>query len=607
MKNLIVALVVTAGVGLFLSCGVGPAYNCFSTNNCPAGMACVDSVCVDGANVSKDTGVIESDDGGGGVLNDGGVAHDGGAVHECLDRCATHTECKSWCDNQDFGCMYGSCSNVKCSGTMDCADVCSPMKPICDYGTCRCGSTCSGDADCIKRCDPAKGSCIGGACVCESGECKTDADCGDVCQPGSGYCTNGTCACGGTGCATDSECNDWQAPYCHPKLATCVGCWNDKHCDGGPCDPYAWTCGGCTSDCTGKECGQDGCGGSCGTCTWGETCDGWKCIGCSGACGNSSYCGAPDGCGGSCPGYCNDPNQKCEPTPGGSWMCTGSCTPACGNSMCGGPDGCGGYCWGQCPNAGEQCAQGADGLWTCIGGTCDPNGIPAHGACTTQSDCACGNDCVRIGDVMTQPQTMGECLAHCSNGGACADATNLCMCTQVNGGGGCATSSCFPQGTLKGNFNGKVLNSCNDQPAQTDIGQGTLTLTMQGKSASFNMFVTCRYTDGSTSSDYVLVQGLKACGTQICPDVMILGIQAAKVAIGTINYQSGNIFTQWAQYTFSGQSVTDVWIRGYGVSGSVTLTQAGKTGKAPIAGTADITMVGYNSESCGGSSGISCQ
>lgn len=561
MKFFIVALAAAAGGGLFVSCGVGPAYNCLSTHDCPEGMACVESVCVDKAGAPKDTGVSESDDTGGGVPKDGGIARDGGAVvHDCLDRCATHADCKAWCGEQDFGCVYGSCSNVKCGGTDDCADVCAPLKPICDYGTCRCGSACADDGDCVKRCDAAKGACIGGACVCEPGGCTTDAECKEVCQPGSGYCQDGICACGG-----------------------------------------------CTSACDGKECGEDGCGGSCGACARGETCDGWSCIGCTGACGGSSYCGAPDGCGGSCPGYCNAPDQTCEPTPGGTWMCTGGCTPACGNSLCGGPDGCGGFCWGQCPDAGETCVQDAGGSWTCVGGTCDPGGIPAHGACRTQPDCACGNDCVMFGDVTSQPQTMGECLAHCANGGSCADATNLCICTQAGGAGGCAASSCFPHGTLRGSFAGKVLNSCADQPAQSDIGTGNLTLSIPGKSASFNMFITCGYADASLPSDYVLVQGLKQCGTQICPDVIILGIQATAVAVGTINFQSGSIFTQWAQYTFSSQTVTDLWLRGYGIAGSVSLDQAGKTGKAPISGTAEITMVGYNSESCGGSSGTPCQ
>ena len=104
-----------------------------------------------------------------------------------------------------------------------------------------------------------------------------------------------------------------------------------------------------------------------------------------------------------------------------------------------------------------------------------------------------------------------------------------------------------------------------------------------------------------------MTYGLRACGTTACPDFIYLGVTTADTKVGAINYQSGALFSQWFQYTFSGQTVTDSWVRGYGIAGALTLTQAGTTGKAPIAGSVDYSMIGYNLETCGGSTGIACQ
>jgi hypothetical protein len=466
--------------------------------------------------------------------------------HKCSDYCRFDDECRDWCGDSSFACQNYRCVQAGCS-----------------------------EEECMDQCSPWPGYCEGDRCLCEAGECWSDEQCIKDCYPYEGFCEDGMCLCTDLLCKSDSDCRDPENPRCNLSTGTCVQCTQDWHCASGSCDEKY---GSCLDDpCAGIACP---CGMYCQT-------------GPGGAGGCVSGCRTDADC---CPG------NACDVTWG---QCEGPCTAQCENSLCGGPDGCGGTCWGQCPDSGKTCELLDGGGYACIDGTCDPNGTPAHGACSSQDECACGNDCVIFGGDIEQPQSFGECLAHCENGGACADPADLCMCTEADSIGACTSSSCFPQGTLKGNFAGKVLNSCQDQPGQTDIGQGNMSLSVAGKSVSFNVFLACHFVDGA--SDYVVVQGLKFCGQQICPDVLILGIQSSAVKVGTINYQSGSLFTEWMQYTFSGQTVSDVWIRGYGVFGSVTLTAAGKTGKQPISGSADITMIGYNSEVCGGATGIPCQ
>jgi hypothetical protein len=110
------------------------------------------------------------------------------------------------------------------------------------------------------------------------------------------------------------------------------------------------------------------------------------------------------------------------------------------------------------------------------------------------------------------------------------------------------------------------------------------------------MFIACHYTSGQ---DLVLVQGIKACGTQICPDVAILAAKTADLKVGTLQFADGGLIAEWDQYTFSGQTVSEVWIRALGIDGSITFSQVGTTGKAPIAGTADVKLIKYDNESCG--------
>lgn len=401
----------------------------------------------------------------------------------------------------------------------------------------------------------AGGGAKDGGGVRDAGSACDEAECATQCAPLHSFCDrmNGQCICENAGCNSDAMCEK----TCYPNPGTCVQ-------------------------------------GNC------------ACGGCSGACGDSFTCGQSDGCGGSCPGWCDDASQKCEPTPGGTWICTGSCAPACGNSICGGPDGCGGSCPGQCADPGQSCQLLDGGGYACVAQTCDPNGAPADSPCEADKVCACGNNCVKLQQSGAQPQAVGECLPSCANGGSCSDPADACICAETDAVGACVRSSCFATGRLTGNFTSKVMNSCQDQPAQTDIGQGSMTLAYGGKSYAWNLFLACHYAQGA--DDYVVLYGLKVCGQNACPDYLQFFTQTSSLAgvqtPATFQVGGGSVYIRHDAYTYSGQALTDAWLRGMSGWGSVTYTAAGTSGKQTLSGSADVTMLSYDVEYCNEQTGV---
>lgn len=386
--------------------------------------------------------------------------------------------------------------------------------------------------------------------------------------------------------------------------------------DAGPAD--ATDAGGGDVDaggdqgCTGRRCGDTladatRCFGPCDTAA--EECTGgpdWACAPVADRCAGAVKCGDPGTDGAPCPGdgTCADSTLACDPV---TFECT---VDPCRDRSCGETVG-DRLCFGSCPDALQECKvdPAAPSTVTCV--PCNPIGAQDGAQCADQGACKCGNDCVKLfldetacaaGDPAAC-QKSGMCLEDCFASGTCTDDTQVCACSRGGADGTCSAGDCFATGSVKGNFSGKVLDSCSDQPAPEDLGQGNMTATIPGRSAAFDLFVACHYTG---IEDLVLVQGMKVCGTKTCPDVLVLAARTADLKIGTMQYVDGGLICEWDEYTFSGDAVSDVWVRGLGIDGSVTFSQVGTAGKAAIAGTADMKLIKYDYQSCGGDAGVSC-
>jgi len=247
------------------------------------------------------------------------------------------------------------------------ASFCPAQPTTCD-GLCPCDGgegTCVSDADCSSGlvCWKQQGrrfNKLGGSSVCANPECIKDPvaiECGRP-EAQCGRCTNQP-----TGCTSDSDCitgevcgtdNGW-----HFGLGRTVRvCWpivceqpatTSEHCGTG--DAACGTCD-CRVNCTAKSCGDDpadGCGGYCpGLCDNGEP-----------GCTSNIDCPAGSVCGGgvgprfghaagtnACwPASCaaqdpSRPNGGVDPAICGV---TPTCVPDCENGATG-PDGCGGFC-----------------------------------------------------------------------------------------------------------------------------------------------------------------------------------------------------------------------------------------------------------------------
>ncbi|MBI5525225.1 MAG: hypothetical protein HY897_02745 [Deltaproteobacteria bacterium] len=591
-----------------LECGYGPMGGWCGT--CASGRACSKGKCVvrggdAGTVVAPDAGGAGDSgekDAGQAPATDGGVSDTGPADVGRADA-GTSADCNRKSCGDDDG------AGGRCLGCSGANEICDTVTYTCVcVGDCTgkycgdddgCGGRCTGCVNPEAACDTVswrcEGLCPGGVCGCEpdcsaawcgwddgcGGKCTRCPDPRDTCDVATGFCG---CLpnCAQKFCGRDDGCG-----------GVCTGCPDPRE----RCDLVAAQCV-CDADCTGKFCAEDdGCGGECTACPGpGEVCiPGLGC--CAPDCAGR-FCGDDDGCGGRCDG-CPGAGQVCDTA---SWTC---CTPDCAGRTCGQADGCGGLCGG-CPGPNEWCDPAT---WQCI--ACDPTGPDVYSVCEDGDGCRCGLDCVRCEDGcvpmwINDPLARGECLDDCTADPGTCGPGQVCHCWQ-KAGNTCLNSACFDAGTLSGNFAAKTLNSCNDQPAQTDIGSGNMSYAIAGKSYSWNLFIACHYLSADGSLDLVLVQGVKVCGMQACPDWIAMGAVTADLAIGTMNLGDGKVMVEHDQLTYSGSNLTDYWIRGLGESGSINFTAAGKTGKQPIGGTADVEMIRFDYEVCGGGSGVPCQ
>jgi hypothetical protein len=220
-----------------------------------------------------------------------------------------------------------------------------------DNDTFSCG-TCDATGECVKEeppspgwacCEPVTCESAGAHCGTISDNCVGTLDCGTCaagarCDPATNQCVTGVAECK-LNCSDGLEaCEDGSpASECLPAYQQCLA---NCECVPTTCSAAGAQCGTISNGCTGTL--------DCGGCAAGYACDANQCecvpTGCNGRCGIVS-----NGCGGtiSC-GSCN-------------------CTPSCSGKKCGASDGCGGTCYGYCTNKGTTC-QDDDGVKHCVFG-----------------------------------------------------------------------------------------------------------------------------------------------------------------------------------------------------------------------------------------------
>lgn len=192
-----------------------------------------------------------------------GSAHDGGLVHvyglRCDPACGAGQECVNGvCQECTPGEIARNCENRACDSPNGCGGVCG----------CKAGYHCGVDVIEYGPHSPpgvpyAKPPPPPKVCLCNPGTAKRNCD---------GKC-NIADGCGG--------------------LCTCA--------DGLSCNPQTSTCCDWRSECSRASACATVCGGVQCPCAGGSCIDG-KC--CASTCTDTSRCGAPDGCGGTCNGTC---------------------------------------------------------------------------------------------------------------------------------------------------------------------------------------------------------------------------------------------------------------------------------------------------------------
>ncbi len=197
---------------------------CDPAGQCPAGLVCVNSVCVAPA-AGDATDVVPTDT---------PASPDGSCTPSCTGRECGSNGCGGLCGtcgagtfcNAQFQCEAGSCT-PSCTGR-ECGD--NGCGGLC--GTCGAGTFCNAQFQ------------------CEAGSCTPS-------------CTGRECGANGCG-------------------GQCGACEAGETCNAaGLCEP-----GGCVPDCTGRQCGANGCGGLCGSCAAGQTCSAGQCV--AGNCGEGT-------------------------------------------------------------------------------------------------------------------------------------------------------------------------------------------------------------------------------------------------------------------------------------------------------------------------------
>ncbi|MBL8683171.1 MAG: hypothetical protein JNK05_28645 [Myxococcales bacterium] len=365
-----------------------------------------------------------------------------GAGEICVEYCDVPNPCSDVVCPQGFYCAEGQCLRDLCA-TVRCPPdhTCNPRTGECVEV--RCGG--GGGGGSVPPCPRGQARDRNGRCVCVE-YCAPDAECGS--PNGCGGACNDNCDdAGDAGDASDSS-----DVVIDASDASIDRTMPDASADATPSDvqaprPFDSGVSTCVAQCPrGGACGApDGCGGRCpGTCAAGFVCQqmagGPVCV-CAGRCPADAWCGQDDGCGRRCPGRCpvgascnEDRACACEPfCPPGAW--------------CGQPNGCGGTCRGWCPfgrgcDTRNQCSLCAPRCAPGVAcGAPDGCGGRCAGACPVGSTCGAERVCLvqragcnRASDCPTGwPCVAGRCVAPCPPGrefcneGLCCDASEQCV------------------------------------------------------------------------------------------------------------------------------------------------------------------------------------
>jgi hypothetical protein len=498
---------------LLTSCKVGSGQYCgiigdgcsgsMNCGACPAGMACVHSICTSDSSYdgSQLTSCLVT---GGQYCGDIG---DGLGGKISCDACPTGWSCTNGiCTGDPATCTPRACETTsgKYCGTI--GDDCGHAK---DCGGCAADQVCKNNqcvpaTGCVAiTCSPTGGQYCGGTLGDGCGDAIT---CGDCTTPGW-ICRDHLCK-GGPSCVP-TACGTGAGKYCGTIGDSCGGsnncgdCIAGETCKNNQCVPAKCTPLTC-NPIGGQYCGGtvgDSCGGTlnCSTpCPTGWTCVDHLCIGdltCNRltACTNGTpfnYCGEiGDRCGGTlrCGASCAA-GQVCDATTGlckGDATCVpGTCTNGTLFNYCGDVgDNCGGtlHCGADC-TAGQVC-DAATGLCkgdatcvpvTCKNGTafnyCGESGDGCGGSLHCGDDCTahqiCGSDGVCKGDATCVPIS-------CDNGTAfryCGTIGDGCG-GRMNCGTHCGTSqACGVDGLCKGDAS-CVPRSCDNGTAFKYCGE----------------------------------------------------------------------------------------------------------------------------------------
>jgi hypothetical protein len=320
-------------------------------------------------------------------------------------------ECQKTSDCPGEACVEGNCT--ACFYSAECG-----AEEVCSAGAClprECATTpdCPSGACFDGLCQPcATATDCGGDLVCNAGacvtpECATTADC-----TMGRACDGGLCVL----CTSDAQCGNPASEACHHGACVTRECSDPSHCTGGTvCD--MGLCEPCSATLQCPD--QLGCtGGVCQPCTMDPECgSGRQCRSglCVINCTMDADCATPGALG------CRSRYQ--ERPCGSDGFCGGSASPWPQETIC---DACGKAESG-CPSGTCDadlrctCTTTADcpPLLACIGDRC--------GACSVDSDCACGHYCAA-----------GECHAGCTgdgdcpSGGRCDTGTGRCALCLVD-------------------------------------------------------------------------------------------------------------------------------------------------------------------------------
>ena len=411
---------------------------CTRTEECQAGLSCVDGVCCTTANCPTCQACNLS--GNGQCANVHGSDPDphGGCPAENPLVCGLTGKCDG----------AGKCANVMARAT--CGAGCMP-------GTCNGTGMCTGQAP--INCDDGD-PCTADACGADGNCVHTPATDGTACDDGNACTQTDTCHAGKCVGADPVQCSGGaactQAGTCNPKNGKCVG--GAPAPVGTPCDDGRK----CT---TGDVCdGKGACGGTPVTCPpSADTCHtAGTCSEATGTC--SATTAAPDGT------PCNDGNACTKTDTCQNGTCTGGNPVQCAGALAcvsaGTCDPMTGVCSGAPKPPGTACDDGlkcttgdvCDGKGTCggtpvtcpgpvdachVGGVCDAT----TGACVAANakdgtPCNDGNACTQT-DICQAGQCVGtrpvSCAmpAQCHVAGTCNPATGMCADTIAPDGTGC--------------------------------------------------------------------------------------------------------------------------------------------------------------------------